>query len=227
MKLKSNLKVFVGIPWLKNNDRYSEYLPSCLKHLKEQECPVKIDRIFKTTPTSTITEPGTKRLHKALTDKLNEIVDAFMRTDCSHLWIIDSDVEVPKNALCSLIYLNVDIASGLYSFHNERRTMMAGPIPEGLYTSFKPQDIGYIRGKILGKDGFVGAGNGCMLIKRRVFERQHKSYAGLRFRTDGTKGSDVQFWYDAQAAGFTARINCNIICGHLPQFPLSEINDFE
>lgn len=164
----------------------------------------------------------------AITDSLNVIVEEFLKSKASHLWIVDSDVEVPEHALQKLLDLDVDVASGVYPMHGDVEDFCAGrlgPSP-GHRIMYTTED--YLKNKILlSRDGFVAAGNGCLLIKRRVFEEgkfddfDAVEYAGkpLRFRT---RKADIQFFADAQEMSFSAAIHGGVICGHLPQWPLAD-----
>jgi hypothetical protein len=88
-----------------------------------------------------------------------------------------------------------------------------------------------MRNRILGEHQPVAAGNGCLLIRRRVFEEGRFSefdkveFAGkpLRFRSEKfMMGSDIRFFADSQSMGFSARIHGGVFCGHLPEWPLQE-----
>jgi len=228
MSLKSTIEIFVGIPSLRERDIYIQsYLGTCKTHIKNQECPVKVLEPYVTPPYSGKWKRGEKSRLYAITDRLNNIVDKFMSINATHLWIVDADIEVPKHALCELLKLDVDIASGIYTFHKDWNKAMFGRIPNTETYQFAPRATGFIRGRVLGEDFMVGGGNGCMLIKRRVFKKHHPRIPALRFISPGGRGSDIYFWYRAQKAGFTARIHGGIICGHLPQFPLSVVGDYQ
>lgn len=132
-------------------------------------------------------------------------------------------MEWPPDALCTLLKMNVDIASGVYPQHNDRGKLIAGIICKTEKRGFSVSSMDHLRGKIIGGNEFVAAGNGCMLIKRRVFKQYSPHYPSLRFVSEGGFGSDLYFWWTAQKIGFKCRINGNIICGHNPQHPLAEI----
>jgi hypothetical protein len=148
-----------------------------------------------------------------------------MDTDATHLWIIDGDVEVPDHALCSLLQLKADIASGVYTFHNHIDVAMFGRMKDEAKYQFIPRSLDVFKEQILGEDFYVGGGNGCMLITRRVFQKHHPNIKPLRFRSPAGRGSDVYFWYEAQRAGFKCRIHGGVICGHLPEWPLKKMQE--
>ena len=156
-----------------------------------------------------------------ITEKLNEIIDEAMKTDATHIAIADADVEWPENAICELIKLDVDIASGIYPYHGDNTFVLAGRLGVADQPLLMRCTAQHIKGKILGEHEKVAAGNGCLLIKRRVFEEYSRHYEPLRFRYEkGLPGSDVLFFMDAQERGFSARIHGDIMCGHLPNWPL-------
>jgi len=84
-----------------------------------------------------------------------------------------------------------------------------------------------IYGTILGEGQIVATGHFCMLCKRRVFERISLDFEPLRFVYDPPQrlGNEVLFWFTAQELGFKCRIDGNVLCGHLPQFPLKMIQE--
>jgi hypothetical protein len=71
-----------------------------------------------------------------------------------------------------------------------------------------------VEGKIL--SGWVMAGTSCVLIKRRVFE------GGYRFKFDPSVTPDILFMYQVQRMGFVAKVHGDVLCGHLPEFPLAD-----
>ena len=214
------MKIFVGIPWLRDGDAYESYIESCLSHLRGQRCPVKTMPPYVTPPLIDALRDGDHAHHqRGHTKKMNEIVDKFLKTDATHLALVDADLEWPPDALYTLFKMDVDVASGMYSFHNDRFCMMAGVMLESETHRFKPRKVGYLRGRIIGENEFVAAGTGCILLKRRVFEQQPP----LRFISKEGMACDTYFWWMAQKRGFKCRVNGNVICGHLPKYPLAEI----
>jgi len=143
-----------------------------------------------------------------------------MRTEADLLLILDADIQIPPRGIVSLLMQDVDIASGLYSNKNNPQKAVAG------YFAGKKEvfyDMIDVRGRILGANERVFAGNGVMLVKRRVFKKHYKTIPPLRFRwvTDQIKpGSDILFHREAQEMGFSVRLHGGVLCGHLPLSPL-------
>jgi hypothetical protein len=235
MKLKDNITVFVGIPWL-CNDHYEDYYRSCVDYIRRQDTSVKVLPVWRTASYSGKYERNMPSILYAIMDRMNAVIDRFMSTNATHLWMVDADVEVPPHALETLLNHDADIASGVYPFHNFKanqeknacRSMMGGRMknddPCGF---FRPRDWDYMKERVFGIDERVSAGTGCMLVKRRVFKRYHPNIRPLRFDKDeGRCGADVYFWKRCQDLGFTARLDANIICGHLPEYSLSKIEEW-
>lgn len=225
MRLKSNLKVFIGIPWLRN-DEYKSHLGSCINHLEKQETSVEFMSPKTTAPYSGDFKKGETTLLYAIADRMNAVVNDYLKTDATHCWIIDADVEVPPDALDALIKHNVDVVSGVYPFHNfdSCKAMMFGRMGDNECGFFHPRDWNYMKGEVMGEEYPVSGGTGCILIKRRVFRQYHPKILPLRFtKKSGKCGADVYFWKRAQEAGFTARVDANVVCGHLPEWKLSEV----
>jgi len=164
-----------------------------------------------------------------VTPKLNEIIEEFLKTDATHLWFLNADNEVPPDALCKLLELDVDIASGISPPHYSKRkatVMNWRPPPSPEYSWSKPwykiSKMKDVFGKIIGGDRTIATGHFCMLCKRRVFEQFSPLYEPLRFKYDPPQklGSEILFWQDAQELGFVCRIDGSVLCGHLPEFPL-------
>jgi hypothetical protein len=221
--------VFVGIPNLSNKDKYTKYHKSVLNHIDKQDCPVTILKPYTTPPHAGKYKVGERSRLEAIAERMNVIVDKFMASDAHLLWIIDGDVEVPPHALDTLIRHNVDIASGVYPFHNfdSCNSMMFGRMdPENACGFFIPRDWKYMKGEVFGEEYPISGGTGCLLVKRRVFRRYHPKIPALRFIRDGDCGMDVLFWKRTQDAGFKARLDANVVCGHLPSYKLSKIDEW-
>lgn len=222
------------VPWL-----YGTIYESCLEHIERQDCPVNRMPTFYTPPTvkydhSTFKNRAKKP--KASAANVNKHIAEFLKTDATHMWMIDADCEVPPHALCELLKLDVDIASGVTFCHKEARLTTAGrwydsPTPQYEWSKpyFKFLTVPEIFGKILKTPIHVGTGAFCLLCRRRVFEPFHEAFKPIRFRWDEPQkySIDLQFWKDAQMFGFTGAIHGGIICGHLPEYPLKTLETFD
>ncbi len=135
-----------------------------------------------------------------------------MQGNYDYLWQVELDVEVPIQSFQLLKNLDVDIACGYVRRHNGDG-LIVGFLDENMRVWYLPENA--LRGSIL--TGWVMAGTSCILFKRRVFEN------GLRFRYLRGVTPDIVFMFDAQRAGFQAKVHGDVLCGHLPEFPLEKI----
>jgi len=144
----------------------------------------------------------------------NNIISYFLSKDFTHLWMVELDTVVPKDAFSKLFGLDVDIALGFYPSHRDFNRLIAGWIGEDAKVYYLPRFA--LKGQIL--RGWVFAGTGCMLVKRRVFEN-----GGVRFKySPDVGGPDVTFMFDSLRRGFSAALHGDVKCGHLPEWPLKE-----
>lgn len=228
LSLKSKIKVFIGIPHLAN-DAYSGYIGSVLNYLDKQETTATLMKPFITPPHAGKFHHGQRDRLEAIAGRMNVILDKFMASDATHCFFNDGDVEIPPNTIDTLLKHNVDLASGVYPFKNfnQSRAMCFGRMgdhPE--CGNMRPRDWDHMKGKVWGEDEPWSGGTGCLLVKRRVFKKHHPQIPALRFNRDNNCGMDMLFWKRCQDAGFTARVDANIVCGHLPTYRLSEIDEW-
>jgi len=129
------------------------------------------------------------------------------------LWIVQADVEVPSDAFERLCGLGVDVAQGVVPRHYDREALIVGFLDERMQVWYLPWNA--VEGRIL--SGWVFAGMSCTLIAQRILE------AGFRFRCERGIGEDILFMFDVQKAWFTAKVDCSVLCGHLPEHPLKPV----
>jgi hypothetical protein len=146
----------------------------------------------------------------AFVEAENQIVERFLGGGCDLLWMVELDVEVPPDAFRLLESLDVDIACGYVRRHSGDGLIL-GFLDENMRVWYLPENA--VRSNIL--SGWVMAGTSCVLFRRRVFE------GGLRFRYVRSVTPDIVFMFDAQCAGFEAKVHGDVLCGHLPEFPLA------
>ena len=147
---------------------------------------------------------------EGLVDRQNVIVDKFLSGSYDYLWHVELDVQVPKDAFEKLFALDVDVACGYVQRHNGEGLIL-GFLDENMRVWYLP--LNTVKGNIL--SGWVMAGTSCLLIKRRVFE------SGLRFKYAPNVTPDILFMFLTQRAGFVAKVHGDVLCGHLPEFPLT------
>ena len=219
-QLKDNLKVFVGVPFLGTGKPCESHLGEALDSLAKQETSVEVRSAWVTPPAAS---RGRQRVLVA--EKNNDIIEAFLKTDCSHVLLLNADCELPIDAIEKLIRLDVDIASGVSPTHMDwNETTVGRQLPSGALKFLRRMDV---EGKILGNDHCYATGNFCLLAKRQAFHRYSPDYEPLRYQMFKERkyvlGPELQFFADACDMGFSVRIHGGVYVGHLPEWPLSYI----
>jgi len=198
--------VLVGIPSIRDDDRFRDYRETVIKGIIET-IPNDVDyEVF-------VTPPQHKRSWEGVVDACNLLVEKTLREGWDYLWLVEGDVQVPPDAFEKLYGLDVDVAQGFVPYHHDFNSIIAGFLDENMKIWYLPRNA--IKDSIL--SGWVFAGLSCTLIKRRVFENElirfkHKPWTG--------HGHDVIFMFEVQKAGFVAKIHGGVECGHLPEWPL-------
>ncbi len=217
-QLKPNLKVLVGIPFLGTGARCESFLPKAIGSIENQKTTVKV-----IPPWVTYSPTPRGETRYLVAAKLNAIMDKSIGIDCTHVWLVDADCEPPPDALEELIRLDVDIASGVSPTHNDWNETTAGwELSGGGIQFYRRMDI---EGRVVGESEVVATGGFCMLIKRRALLRYSPHHAPLRYQLKkepkAIYGPEIQFFIDAQKMGFSVRLHGGVMCGHLPEWPLS------
>jgi len=140
----------------------------------------------------------------------NVIVENFLKTDATHLWMIDADTIPPPDALEILLAVDVDIATGITPI------LRQGSRTSNIYedTSGVPMELKDTEHK---KKPFpiAGCGAACLLIRREVLEKVGKPWFAEVWGDDGTHMSeDVFFGNRATEEGFTLTCVPTVVCGH-------------
>jgi hypothetical protein len=156
-----------------------------------------------------VSPPSHKLGIEGIVECSNLLIEKTLAGDWDYLWLVQGDVEVPREAFYRLYMLDVDVAQGVVRRH-DGDGLICGFMDEKAKVWYLPRNA--VAGQIL--SGWVFAGMSCTLIKRRVLE------SGIRFRYQPGIGEDILFMFDIQKAGFVAKVHGDVLCGHLPQWPL-------
>jgi len=143
----------------------------------------------------------------------NHMVEEFLKTDATHLWMIDDDTVPPKDALAKLLALDVPIATGIT------------PTIQGksrIYNIFKETKDGLEAYRydhpLPDNDRMIVAavGASCILIKREVFEKIGDSpwFADVWDQQGQYCSEDIMFCNFAKAEGYTIFAHPKVICEH-------------
>lgn len=143
----------------------------------------------------------------------NVIVRQFLKTDCTHLLMIDSDV-VPSNNLLEMVEHNVDIVSGWVSVYKN------GVV---IQLAMNKKEHGYTQAKELkmGLNKVDAVGTGCLMIKREVFEKLKHPYFKFVYDDEGMliKGEDFYFCDKAKEVGLDVYFDTEHKCYHYQTIP--------
>jgi hypothetical protein len=134
------------------------------------------------------------------------------------LLTIEADMVVPPMALARLSQVQADVAYGLYcSRHGNFPWLAALALHERsavFLSTARPDLMSRVWGRVIETKG---VGLGCTFIWRHVLER-------IPFRCPDVKvANDWYFALDCQAAGFTQKTDCGVVCGHITMTPTPRV----
>jgi hypothetical protein len=134
----------------------------------------------------------------------NYVVDEFMRTECTHLMFIDSDIGFRANDVLSLLGIQIsypdqfDIVTGPYpkktiAWEKVKKAVDLGKAENPFDLEFYTAD--YVFNPAKGQASFPidepvevsEAGTGFMLIPRTVFEKYAEAYPEYKYLPDHTR----------------------------------------
>lgn len=111
----------------------------------------------------------------------NRLIDAFMKSDCTHMLCIDGDLGWPAPAVKAMLDANLDFVAGVYPARGQENTFLFRPAlkDDGTLT------IG-TKGHI--KMNYIPAG--FMLLKREAIQKMIDKFPQLHFKSkmDGSEG---------------------------------------
>lgn len=154
----------------------------------------------------------TKKMHWV--EARNKMAMAILSTqDATHAFWADADVKFPQHVVAELLRTNKPIVSGVY-------VQKAAPYYPNIYSKGKYSMKKGERGKFQFLGGFEdnkifpidGAGFGCVLIGREVFEKIKVPHFEWK---KGENSEDLDFFLKAKEAGFQAYCNSAVLCEHL------------
>ncbi len=181
------VKLFIGLPVYA---QMATQFNNCLLALQAQKpCEIELH---------TGQGDGVARTRNALTAD-------FLKSDCTHLLMIDCDLIFAPHHVARIVSHNVDVVGGFYPKKQE------GPLEWVINTYPGPVSK---RSDGLHKVAYIGTGFLC--IRRRVFEKMIEAYPWIAFAADyGTREIQHEFWpmapYCAECATGTSKW-----CTHSP-----------
>jgi hypothetical protein len=145
---------------------------------------------------------------KYLDDKRNSAVEAFLKTDCTHLLFMDSDTIAEPESLKKLLDDDKDVVSAViykkggdhspcFGFYDEKTRTFHTPMPFP-YNELIPVDT---------------VGTGFVLIKRSVLEKVKAPW--FECYDKGQAGEDVYFCAKCKDAGVQIYVDTGCHLGHV------------
>lgn len=130
-----------------------------------------------------------------ITRARNYLVDEFLRSDCTHLLFIDSDISFDPNDVIALLALDKDIIGAPYpkkaiNWKNIGRAIVQNP---AVNTAELDRLVGdYVFNPVPGTTKFnvheplevMEIGTGFMMVKREVFDKFREAYPKQRYKPD-------------------------------------------
>lgn len=155
----------------------------------------------------------------------NYCVNAFLQTDFTHLFFIDSDVVPPIETLDQLLDADKDVIAGLYPTMKFKNNMQVkehavynrvGRVVDG------ETKYGLEEAHGSGIQEIDRAGTGCLLIKRKVLETMERPHFQFLYSDLGISavGEDINFCKKAQEAGFKIHAHFGVVCQHAKEILL-------
>ena len=200
--------MLIGVPCLNDRDRYGSYRDESVAAAVKSIVKFGGDVAYEVFVTPNTHNPELV----GVVECDNVVVEKFLSGGYDYLWMVELDTIVPSFAFEKLVNLNVDVALGYYPSHGDFNRLIAGWVGEDAKIYYLPRFA--LKGMVL--RGWVFAGSGCMLVKRRVF------LSGLRFKYVRWAGPDIVFSFEALKAGFKFALHGDVECAHLPEWPLPQ-----
>ena len=130
-----------------------------------------------------------------ITRARNYLVDEFLRSDCTHMLFIDSDIHYNPQDVIALLALDKDVIGGPYpkkSINWNNIAQAARQNPDMSPGELENLVGEYVFNVVKGTQKFTVSeplevleiGTGFMMIKRDVFEKMEKEYPQLRYKPD-------------------------------------------
>ncbi len=148
----------------------------------------------------------------------NNIVKEFLKSDCTHLFWIDSDTVPPPNAIERLLRVNQPVVTAITPIieHDENLKNDSN----GFYKKWNAvsADTGTHVKPNTGVLPIIGAGSSCIMVKREVYEKLKAPWYRTLYRDDNGKdalvGEDIAFVAHAVGAGFKCYAETSVIAAH-------------
>ena len=167
---------------------------------------------------------GMLPLDNARSHCVNKFIE-LSNDENDRLWFIDADIVPPPNGLEVLMEHDKDVVGLLCFMMKPDDSGQLVPLPIALKYNEEKKYIIYWEGKGLTEiDAF---GGGCVMSKRKVFEKIGGRAYEFHYYPDGTLKlvGDYDFCQKVQKAGMKVYVDYSTICGHIKTVDLMSINN--
>lgn len=141
----------------------------------------------------------------------NELINAAIEQNCTHILFIDDDMAYPPDACNNLLKHDVDVVSGLYFSRAYPHNPLAFDLADDDGSAFPM----YLTEGKKGLQPIVAAGFGFLLVKISVFEKLEKPYIRLGELNPQEWCDDIGFFNRLRAAGVQSYVDLDVKIGHM------------
>ena len=141
----------------------------------------------------------------------NRLVEEVLMGDCTHLFLTEMDMILPKHTLIALAELNKPVVSGVYFLRNGK----GQPCLYKKVVSLTENPYAHSPVRLFPKTHPFQVdcpGLGCVLIHRSVFERLAYPWFDL---AEGKFGSDMYFYTKVREAGIEVWAHPGVACNQI------------
>jgi len=142
-----------------------------------------------------------------LHDNREQVIDDFLKTDCTHLFFVDSDMLFGPEVLDYLLKQDKDIIGAQYNRRMGKEGVSVAPSRYDL-EGMSPPNRPFINQVVA---------TGCLLIKREVFKRIPKPWFSMG-TPENWLGEDVYFSKKARENGVEVYLDDTQRIGHIGEF---------
>lgn len=144
----------------------------------------------------------------------NEIVKLMIKGGYDYVFMVDSDIKLPEDALKRLLEWPVDVCLGCYPHKNNKdkqaelfKRGSADFVNRFTYPELDSLNESRIRVK--------GGGFGCALVKRQVFDQlPYPWFKYVNYDSGSVLSEDLYFCSEANKKGIEVWADTRVRCGH-------------
>jgi hypothetical protein len=177
--------------------------------------------------TATLEAKEKPPIRQRLVNTREHLRNYFLKTDCTHIFYLDSDIIAPKYTIPELLRHKMDIVTGVYfqrDKDNQARPVIYRNLDQestevGATEYTMPLSIDdLIPSRLIGDADsgiqILSHGTGCLLISRKIMEDPNWKFR-YDVRTPATE--DTWFCIDMRKMGHTLYCDTGVIAKHYPK----------